>query len=40
MKVISDRLGNTPEMVLNTYGHSFKELEEESVEAFADALAL
>lgn len=40
VKVISDRLGNTPEMVLNTYGHSFKELEEESVEAFADALAL
>ncbi|MCC9022994.1 site-specific integrase [Bacillus nakamurai] len=38
VKVISDRLGNTPEMVLNTYSHSFKELEEESVEAFANAL--
>lgn len=40
VKVIADRLGNTPEMVLNTYGHSFKELEEESVEAFAQALSI
>ena len=40
VKVISERLGNTPEMILTIYGHSFKELEEESVEAFADALGL
>jgi integrase len=38
VKVISDRLGNTPEMVLNTYAHSFKSLEEESVLAFEKAL--
>lgn len=40
IKTISDRLGNTPEMVLKVYSHSFKELEEESVVAFGQALNL
>lgn len=39
LKTISDRLGNTPEMVLKVYGHSFKELEKESVEAFSSAMS-
>ncbi|RLL47824.1 site-specific integrase [Oceanobacillus piezotolerans] len=34
VKVIADRLGNTPQMIFDIYGHSFKELEEESVAAF------
>lgn len=40
VKVIAERLGNTPEMILNTYGHSFKSLEEETVQAFEQALNL
>ncbi|WML54347.1 tyrosine-type recombinase/integrase [Neobacillus sp. PS3-12] len=38
VKVIAERLGNTPQMILNIYGHSFKLLEEESVIAFEKAL--
>lgn len=38
VKVIADRLGNTPQMILDIYGHSFKDLEEESVLAFGQAL--
>lgn len=38
VKVIADRLGNTPQMILDIYGHSFKDLEEESVIAFDQAL--
>jgi len=38
IKVIADRLGNTPQMILDVYGHSFKDLEEESVNAFEKAL--
>ncbi|MBO1513222.1 site-specific integrase [Metabacillus bambusae] len=38
VKVIADRLGNTPQMILDIYGHSFKDLEEESVNAFEKAL--
>ena len=38
VKVIAKRLGNTPQMILNIYGHSFKDLEEEAVEAFGEAL--
>lgn len=38
VKVIADRLGNTPQMILDIYGHSFKDLEEESVQAFGQAL--
>lgn len=40
VKVIADRLGNTPQMILDIYGHSFKDLEEESVQAFGQALSL
>jgi integrase len=38
VKGIADRLGNTPQMILPIYGHSFKVLEEESVQAFEQAL--
>ncbi|MGA5671300.1 tyrosine-type recombinase/integrase [Bacillus bombysepticus] len=38
VKVIADRLGNTPQMIFDIYGHSFKELEEESVAAFSTSL--
>ncbi|MEK5100352.1 tyrosine-type recombinase/integrase [Bacillus sp. FSL W8-0848] len=38
VKVIADRLGNTPQMILKIYGHSFKDLEQETVEAFSHAL--
>lgn len=40
VKVIADRLGNTPQMILDIYGHSFKDLEEESVLAFEEALSI
>jgi integrase len=40
VNVISERLGNTPEMIWNVYGHNFRALEEESVAAFSDALNL
>ncbi len=40
IKVIADRLGNTPQMILDIYGHSFKDLEEESVQAFEQAMSL
>ncbi|MGG3887801.1 tyrosine-type recombinase/integrase [Metabacillus fastidiosus] len=40
VKVIADRLGNTPQMILDIYGHSFKELEEESVTAFSQIMNL
>ena len=38
VKIIADRLGNTPQMILDVYGHSFKELEEESVQAFGSLM--
>ncbi|WP_375337620.1 hypothetical protein [Domibacillus sp. PGB-M46] len=38
VKTIADRLGNTPHMILNIYGHSFKELEKESVHAFRNLM--
>ncbi|EOP82982.1 hypothetical protein IGM_05177 [Bacillus cereus HuB4-4] len=40
VKVIADRLGNTPAMILDIYGHSFKQLEEETVESFSKALSM
>ncbi len=40
LNTIANRLGNTPEMILNVYGHSFKELEEELVVAFGNALSV
>lgn len=36
--VIAERLGNTPQMIWDTYGHNYKALEEESVNAFSEAL--
>ncbi|KYG90109.1 DNA integration/recombination/inversion protein [[Bacillus] sp. KCTC 13219] len=39
VKVIAERLGNTPNMVMNTYGHVMKELEQESVTVFSESLA-
>ncbi|MGG1675934.1 tyrosine-type recombinase/integrase [Neobacillus sp. NRS-1170] len=38
--VIAERLGNTPQMIWDTYGHNYKALEEESVNAFSEALNL
>lgn len=38
VNVIAERLGNTPQMIWDTYGHIFKEMEEESVIAFSQAL--
>lgn len=40
LKTIADRLGNTPEMIMSIYGHSFEQLEKESVHAFGNALRL
>lgn len=40
VKVIAERLGNTPTMVMNTYGHVMKELEQQSVAIFSDTLQL
>jgi integrase len=39
LQTITDRLGNTPEMILQVYGHPFKELEIASVEAFSVAMS-
>lgn len=36
---IAERLGNTPEMIYNVYGHSFNELEKESVQLFGEAIS-
>lgn len=38
VNVIAERLGNTPQMIWDTYGHNYKALEEESVNAFSQAL--
>ncbi|GAB2553453.1 tyrosine-type recombinase/integrase [Gracilibacillus alcaliphilus] len=38
IKVIAERLGNTPQMILEVYGHTFKELETEAVTAFTESL--
>ena len=38
VKVIAERLGNTPQMILDIYGHSFQELEERSVQLFSESL--
>ena len=40
VNVIAERLGNTPQMIWDTYGHNYKALEEESVTAFSNALNL
>lgn len=38
VKMIAERLGNTPNMIMNTYGHILKELEQQSVVIFSDTL--
>lgn len=38
VKVIAERLGNTPAMVYNVYGYVLKELEQESVMLFSESL--
>ena len=38
VKVIAERLGNTPKMIYEIYGHVLKEMEEASVVAFSQSL--
>jgi len=38
IKTVADRLGNTPETLLETYAHSFDELEEQAVLSFSQPL--
>ncbi|AJK87917.1 MULTISPECIES: tyrosine-type recombinase/integrase [Lysinibacillus] len=38
VKVISERLGNTPDMIYKVYGHVLKEMETESVALFSNSL--
>lgn len=38
IKIIADRLGNTPKTILSVYGHSLKEMESEAVLAFLKAI--
>ena len=38
VKVIAERLGNTPQMVHTVYGHVLKEMEQESVTVFSQSL--
>lgn len=38
VKVISERLGNTPDMIYKVYGHVLKEMEMESVALFSNSL--
>ena len=38
LQTIAARLGNTPEMILNIYRHSYDELEQKSVQLFSDTL--
>lgn len=38
VKVIAERLGNTPAMIYEIYGHVLKELEQESVDVFSNML--
>ncbi len=38
VRVIAERLGNTPQMIHSVYGHLLKELEEESVMVFSKSL--
>ena len=38
VKVIAERLGNTPAMIFDVYGHTFKEMEQGSVDMFGQAM--
>lgn len=39
IKVVAERLGNTPQMILDIYGHTYLDLEEESVQLFSESLS-
>ncbi len=39
VKVVAERLGNTPQMILDIYGHTFLDLEEETVQLFSESLS-
>lgn len=39
IKVVAERLGNTPQMILDIYGHTFLDLEEETVQLFSESLS-
>src|SRR5699024_133000 len=39
VKTVADRSGNTPETLLETYAHSFDELEEKAVSVFSESLS-
>lgn len=38
-KTIAERLGNTINMILNVYSHSFKEIEDKAVSVFSESLS-
>ena len=38
IKVIAERLGNTPQMIYDIYGHVLKEVEQQSVDIFSRSL--
>lgn len=38
VKVIAERLGNTPAMIYEVYGHVLKEMEEETVQIFSNSI--
>ncbi|WP_368652403.1 tyrosine-type recombinase/integrase [Ornithinibacillus sp. 4-3] len=38
VKVIADRLGNTPEMINNIYGHVLKKMKDKTVQVFGNSL--
>lgn len=40
VNIISDRLGNTPQMIYAIYGHSIPGLEKEAIQVFEQALSL
>lgn len=40
VKVIAERLGNTPAMIYQIYGHVMKELEEQTMEVFSKSLEI
>jgi phytoene/squalene synthetase len=40
VKVIAERLGNTPAMIYDIYGYVLKELEQQSVDVFSNMLKI
>lgn len=39
VKVVAERLENTPQMILDIYGHTFLDLKEETVQLFSESLS-